>query len=493
MSLINVCNLTFSYDGNYKNIFENVSFKIDTDWKLGFTGRNGVGKTTFFKLLLGKYEYLGNISASVEFDYFPFYIRDKTHNTIDIAEMIYPDYEFWELCKELSLMQISCDILYRPFDSLSFGEQTKVMLVILFLKKNNFLLIDEPTNHLDIYGRKALSEYLKKKKGFIVISHDRNFLDNCIDHILYINNTNIEIQQGNFSSWTDNKKRQDKFEISENEKLKKEIKRLASSAKSTSYWSEAVEKTKKGKKCAGLKPDRGFIGHKSAKMMKRSKSIERRKKNAVENKSKLLKNIQTAEKIKIKALDYYAERLIEAVNLSLFYGDNLICENVNFTLFKGDRAAIVGKNGCGKSSLLKLLNGESIRYEGGLNISGNMKISYISQNTDFLEGRLSGFAEKHFLDSNLFRTILSKLDFSVDEFDTNIENLSDGQKKKVLIAKSLCEPAHLFIWDEPLNFIDVLSRQQIESMILECKPTMLFVEHDKDFIEKVADNIIEIG
>lgn len=238
MSLINISNLTFAYDGSADNIFENVSFQIDTDWKLGFTGRNGRGKTTFLNLLLGKYEYKGSISGGVIFEYFPFEIKDKTLKTIEIIDSLNYDYQMWELEREMSLLDISEDVLYREFNTLSNGEQTKILLAVLFLKENRFLLIDEPTNHLDIEGREIVAEYLKSKKGFILVSHDRRFLDNCIDHILSINKANIEIQKGNFSSWQVNKEMQDNSEIAKNYKLKKDIKRLEQAAKRTSEWSE---------------------------------------------------------------------------------------------------------------------------------------------------------------------------------------------------------------------------------------------------------------
>ena len=152
MSRISVNDLTFYYDGSYDTIFDHVSFEIDTDWKLGFIGRNGRGKTTFLNLLLGKYEYRGSIQASVTFDYFPFQIEEekRQENTIDIIEMLDPEYELWKICRELSLLRMDAEILYRPFSTLSNGEQTKVMLAMLFSKEHNFLLIDEPTNHLDM-------------------------------------------------------------------------------------------------------------------------------------------------------------------------------------------------------------------------------------------------------------------------------------------------------------------------------------------------------
>lgn len=233
MSLIDVKNLTFYYEGSPDNVFENVSFQIDTHWKLGFIARNGKGKTTFLNLLLGKYEYLGKIVSSERFEYFPYACTDKGKNTIDVLEELNPDYEFWKVCRELTLLQVSDDIWDRPFETLSHGEQTKVMLAVLFSKENQFLLIDEPTNHLDMNTRAAVSDYLNQKKGFIVVSHDRNFLDGCIDHVLSINRTNIEVVQGNFTSWWENKKLWDEYERNENIRLQKDIRRLTESARRT--------------------------------------------------------------------------------------------------------------------------------------------------------------------------------------------------------------------------------------------------------------------
>ena len=234
MSLIQISHLTFGYDGSYDLIFDDVSLQLDTDWKLGFTGRNGRGKTTFLKLLLGQYEYRGNITASVAFDYFPFDVAQKQRNTIEIIEEIAPECEYWQIKKELSLLEVEEDVLWRAYCSLSNGEQTKVLLAVLFLKQNHFLLIDEPTNHLDTLGRKTVSNYLKSKKGFLLVSHDRQFLDDIIDHILSINKQNIDLQKGNFSTWQQNKQRQDVFELTENEKLKREIKTLTAAAKKNS-------------------------------------------------------------------------------------------------------------------------------------------------------------------------------------------------------------------------------------------------------------------
>lgn len=495
MSLINISNLTFSYDGCYDNIFENVNFQIDTNWKLGFVGRNGRGKTTFLNLLLGKYAYKGSISSSVYFEYFPFEVGDKAEFTIDVIKRYAYNIEDWQIIREINLLDLSDEILYRSFETLSNGERTKVLLVALFLKENNFLLIDEPTNHLDLNSRKIVSEYLNRKKGFILVSHDRAFLDGCVDHILSINRENIEVQKGDFSSWIKNKEMQDNFEISKNEKLKKEIKRLSESAKRTAEWSDKAESRKIGFDPSKVEKNisrRPTEAAKAKKMMSRSKAIQERKTSIIDDKSKLLKNIENSAELKLSPLKFHTQNLITVNKINVFYGEKLVCENISFSVNEGDRISISGKNGSGKSSILKLICGENISYTGDVFMNKQLKISYVQQNTESLSGSLVDYAEKYGIDLSLFLAILRKLDFSRSQFEKDILFFSEGQKKKVLIARSLCEKVHLYIWDEPLNFIDLISRMQIEKLILEYKPTIIFVEHDKFFTDNIATNVILI-
>ncbi|MBO9607450.1 MAG: ABC-F type ribosomal protection protein [Paenibacillaceae bacterium] len=492
MSLIKVTNLTFAYDGSYDPIFEQVSFQLDTEWKLGFTGRNGRGKTTFLNLLLGKYEYSGTISASVSFDYFPYRVADEDQLTLDVVNGIVTDYEYWELQRELSLLQMDESALDRPFRTLSYGERTKVLLAALFLNENRFLLIDEPTDHLDSDARKLVSDYLAAKRGFILVSHDRAFLDACVDHMLSINKTGIDIQKGNFSSWWENKQRQDNYELAENERLKKDIRQLKESARRTSDWSHEVEKTKNGTRNSGSKIDKGYVGHKAAKMMKRSKSIEHRQMNAIEEKAGLLQNIEQKERLKLSPLVYHKHRLVELDHVAIHYGNRTICSGVQLTIEQGERIALSGRNGSGKSSLLKLICGETIAHTGTLRIASGLKISSVSQSSSLIHGNLTDFARSHGLDESLFKAILRKLDFARVQFEKEIADFSSGQKKKVLIAKSLCEPAHLYVWDEPLNYIDVISRMQIEELLLDYAPTLLFVEHDREFCRQIATKVVEL-
>jgi lincosamide and streptogramin A transport system ATP-binding/permease protein len=480
MSQISIQNLSFAYEGQTENVFENINLVFDTSWKLGLVGRNGRGKTTLLRLLAGGLDYSGKITAGVSFEFFPFSIIDENITALDIAFSVYNDMLQWELERELNLLDFNIERLSLPYRILSYGEKTKLMLASLFCKPNAFLLIDEPTNHLDFASRKILSGYLKQKSGFILVSHDRQVLDECVDHIMSINRVVIDISQGNFSSWEQNKAYKDAFEFAENEKLKKNIKRLELSTKRVSDWSDKTEKSKKGA------ADRGFIGHKAAKMMSKAKNIEDRKNNALIEKQGLLKNIEEADILKISPEKYHKQTLITARDLQIQYEGKAIFNPLTFSIENGSRTALCGKNGSGKSSIIKLILGADIDYLGLIEIGSNLKISYIPQGTEHLSGNLSAYAKKLNIDESLFKSVLRKLNFERTQLEKDISDFSEGQKKKVLLAGSLCERAHLYIWDEPLNFIDVLSHKQIEDLIMNFSPTLLFVEHDTLFTERIS-------
>jgi len=491
MSLIRVSDLTFHYEGSYENIFEHASFSIDTDWKLGFVGRNGRGKTTLLKLLTGQYAYEGTISASVPFDYFPFPVADPSL-TAEAVLACAADSPRWRLEKELNLLKVAPDALCRPFSTLSPGEQTKVLLAALFSRPGHFLLIDEPANHLDMEARALVSRYLNGKQGFLLVSHDRAFLDGCVDHILSINRATIEVQKGDFSSWAENRRRQDAFELAENERLAREIGDLRLAARRTAAWSERVERTKIGLGCREGAPDRGAIGHKSAKMMKRAKAIERRRETAAKEKESLLKDLERSDTLTVTPLWHHADILAEARGLTVAYGERPVCGPLDFTLRRGERVALVGRNGSGKSSVVRLLAGEPVPHTGTIRLASGLVVSYMPQDTSFLSGKLLNFARENALDETLFFTILRKLDFPRTQFEKDMRDFSCGQKKKTLLAKTLSERAHLYVWDEPLNFVDVLSRMQIRDLLLAGNPAMLFVEHDRAFVNEVATSVIRL-
>ena len=279
MSMIQIENLSFTYDGSYDPVFENADLLLDTDWRLGLTGRNGRGKTTLLKILQGELPYQGKLHASVEFEYFPYPVPHPELPALAALRELQPELEDWRLLREMDRLELEPALLDRPFETLSKGEQTKLLLALMFLRDNAFLLIDEPTNHLDAQGRALVSRYLRSKKGFLLVSHDRVFLDGCVDHILSINRADLQVIRGNFSTWWEARQRQDAFEQAENEKLKKEISRLKETAREKSRWSDTAERRKTGINSIqvdNVKGWRPLQGAKAKKQMSRAKAIEKR-------------------------------------------------------------------------------------------------------------------------------------------------------------------------------------------------------------------------
>lgn len=492
MSQITIQDLYFTYDGDHTPVFEGLNLQLDTNWKLGLVGRNGRGKTTLLRLLAGELEGKGTVSLRQPCRRWPRPVADPSRRTLDILLEGVPPEEEWKIYREFSLLGLSEEILDRPFSTLSGGEQTRALLAALFLDEGSYPMVDEPTNHLDGPGRALVADYLKSlNRGFLLVSHDRAFLDGCVDHILALNPTGPELVRGTFSSWFRDKEDRDRGELARNEKLKGEIKRLEQAARQTSDWSGKVEKTKYASKNSGLRPDRGFIGHKAAKLMKRSKTLEDRQQRAIREKSGLLKDVERADSLKLAPLVYHSRRLLEGRNLAVTY-PGMNGKPVSFTLEQGERLCLDGGNGTGKTSLLRLILGETVPHTGELFRASGLEVSYVSQRSDHLRGDPVAWAEGQGVDVTLFLTILRKLDFSRALFERDMEEYSAGQRKKVLLAASLCQSAHLYVWDEPLNYIDLFSRMQIEELLLQYRPTLLFVEHDRVFREKIATKVIEM-
>lgn len=506
MAQINVSHLTFSYEGSFDNIFEDVSFSVDTDWRLGLLGRNGKGKTTFLRLLQGKYSYEGTISGGAVFDYFPYVVSREQAQlpAAEFLEELKAGCEGWRVICELEQLGHGSEILYRPFEGLSPGEQTKVLLAVLFSGDNDFLLIDEPTNHLDQASREIVKRYLASKKGFILVSHDRDLLDFCVDHVLVLNRKTIELQSGNFSTWWENKQRKDQFVQAENEKHLKEIGKLKQAAARTARWADKNENTKIGfdpiEEHDRSKNTRGYIGAKTKKAQSRVKQMEKRIHREIEEKEGLLADLEQPVDLKIMPLGHHKDILVNIREYALEYQDaeRPLFEGLTFSVSQGQRIAIHGSNGCGKSTLLKMIlrnagamDGKPpVRESGICETASGLVISYINQDTSMLRGSIPAFCRERNLEESLFCAILRQLDMERSQFLKGMEEYSEGQKKKVLIAASLLTPAHLYVWDEPLNYVDVFSRMQIEKLILDYEPTLLFVEHDARFREKIATGTI---
>ncbi|MBP3649408.1 MAG: ABC-F family ATP-binding cassette domain-containing protein [Clostridia bacterium] len=491
---ITIQNLTYTYDGSPDPVFENLTARLDTSWRLGLTGRNGRGKTTLLRLLSGELDSGGKVHMPLPAVYFPYPVTDASLTTMEVMRSAAPDTEDWRFLCEWNQLFGSEEALERPFRTLSNGEQTKALLCALFARDDVYPLIDEPTNHLDLHGRQQVADYLSRKDGFLLVSHDRAFLNRCIDHVMAMERAKITVMQGDYDTWEAAFDLQNESEAAQNETLRRDIARLGQSARRAAAFSANAEKGKfhvAESQVAAL--DRGYVGARSAALMKRAKNIQRRREKEMEEKGKLLKNVEQVGELKLTTLRHPKQVLIRVEDGCVRYDGRTVCDDIRFQLQQGQRIALSGPNGCGKSSVLKALCGVGGSLEGPVSIASGLTVSYVPQSTEGLHGRLGDYIAENQLDETLFKAILRNMGLSREQFDRPLEYFSQGQKKKVLLAASLCTPAHLYVWDEPLNYIDVLSRRQVEELIQEYAPTLLIVEHDKVFLENINAEVVNLG
>ena len=488
MSLINIKDLTFGYDGTDVLLFSNVNIGIDTTWRLALAGRNGRGKTTFFKLLKGELDHEGEISG--------------VPMTVSFPSREIPDVPEWKIRKELNQMGADPDIMYRPFETLSGGERTKLMLAALFSAEDAYPLIDEPTNHLDLEGREAVASYLAGKSGFIMISHDREFLDRCTDHTLVITKTGLELVNASYSVWWDNNEARMESEQSRNDQLKKEMSSLESAMKKNAQWSAKAESSKnRAHASSKVQEDhfrRAYEAEKARKLMSLSKNLQNRNEKKLQEKQSLLKDLEKTEKLKITGSDHHSRTPVIFKDVTVMRDGMPVVCGLDMEIRKGEKTALLGPNGSGKSTVMKYIRklgdceDEGITAIGDISIAKGLKISYVSQDTSGLNGNVNEIGDLSYDDRTLFNTILVKMGFTPDMLRRDVQSLSLGQKKCVLIALSLCEHADLYIWDEPLNYIDIYMRKEIERLVKESDITMLFVEHDRSFEQAVADSEVSL-
>lgn len=497
MSNIKISNLSFKYSDSIENIFNNLNLDLDSSWKLGLVGRNGRGKTTFLNLLQGKLQGTGAIQSKLEFNYFPLNVKNKEQLTLYALEE-HVQFDQWELERELNLMQVDTNLIWQPFNTLSGGEQTKVLLALSFINKDAFPLIDEPTNHLDEKSRIQVVRYLQKhSQGYIVVSHDRDFLNQITNHILAIEHTEINLYQGNYASYEDTKEKRDKFNQEKNEKLRGQIKALNESRQRIKGYSLQSENNKKAsahKNEIHADINKGFFGHKAAKIMKRSKNIERRMDKDIQDRKGLMTNVESVPELEMNFQPNYHSTLLETRHLDLKVKDKKLFKDLNLIIRNRGIVSLEGKNGAGKSTFLKSILNKStdVTYQGILNLTNGLRVSYLPQ--DFVEysGTLAEFSQKEHLSYEKILNVLRKMGFPRSSFETRIEEMSIGQQKRVSIAKSLVEEADFYLWDEPANYLDVFNQDQLIDVLRKTKPAMLLVEHDEYFISQVASKRIEL-
>lgn len=500
MSVIKFQGVDFSYPASLVPVFSNLSFTADETWKIGLVGANGSGKTTLFKILCGEEKCGGKVISSARFCRFPQNVNVR--EPVAALMGMCPEADDWQFMRELSLLGFKEDILGRPLASLSGGERTKAMLAALFCS-GGFPLIDEPTDSLDLAGRRRLAAYLKDKRGYIVASHDRAFLNACTDHTLFLLNGKAEVICGNYSVWKGERDAYLASAAAEKRRLEGEAERLYAAARRTKDWAVKAERAKFGIQKSGLKADKGFVSASAARVMKRSVSAAARRTQAAENAKRLAAELpQQSAKLTFPPHICRRQYVLSLNNADIFLQGKKLFGGLTLSVRPGERVAVTGSNGCGKSTLLKAV----VALAGGMpndafdlsgataeGVSGaeGLKVSYVSQNCEDVRGTPSQYAAMWKIEEAAFKGMLAKLGFASADWGRDMSLLSTGQRKKAALARSMLTSAALYVWDEPFNYLDVDARELIEAAVLSSSPAMLFVEHDEEFVNRVASRVLK--
>ncbi|OHD57392.1 MAG: hypothetical protein A2Y33_07875 [Spirochaetes bacterium GWF1_51_8] len=528
MAKIRFSGVSFHYTSPYRSVFNNLELELDCSWHTGAVGLNGRGKTTFLRLISGALDPVkGAIVSELPVAYFPFDTDDWNRSVRECAlSMLYPYRRIWakieelladgsekalseytlledqfrnaggydidvRLEREVTALGFSPDILTRSFATLSPGEKTRLMIAGLFLQKDVYPLIDEPTNHLDTAGREIVAAYLKSRQGFLCVSHDRRFLENCTDHTLAFEKTGVEIHLHGFAEWDSARMMKTASEEKRNEKIKRTIVKLESAERQRRGWSDKQEMNKyNGNNDVGN--NKGAIGHKAAKMMKQALVIKRRKLEEIEEKKGLLLNIDKEYRIKIPVAEKIPEVLVRADSIFFSYDGFEILRDFRLEVRKGMRLALSGTNGSGKSTLIRILLGELKPATGDIYFPRHLSVSVCRQENSWRDGSFMEYLKTKKLDFDQFRLILGCLGIKGDLSAKVPGDFSEGEMRKIELAGSLVSPAHLFIWDEPLNYMDMPARERIEEAVIESSPTMIFVEHDAVFTQRIATDVLDL-
>lgn len=444
-------------------ILDNINIKIKLGEKLGIVGGNGMGKTTLANIICGKTE-----ATSGEIIWYK--------NNVNIGYMKQAtDYEEVE-------------------STLSGGEKTKKLLNEVLHKDYNLLVLDEPTNHLDYVGVAYLIKQIKRFKGtIIIISHDRYFLDQCVTHIIEIENHKAIEYNGNYSYYR--KKKQEDYENAvhlyvEQEKIKNRINMQIAELEG---WSEKAhrESRKKaietGNKFGGKEYNRVKAKKMDNQIKSRIKRLEKIQVKGLERpkeEEKVLFNIKESKKI--------GAVVVEAKDIFKSFDKKILFEKSSFYIKHGEKIGVYGPNGCGKTTFIKALLGK-IEVDGEIYISDARKIGYISQDVIGLDEEskvIELFNTSNRQELGQLRTKLNLIGFNLDMLDRKVKNLSLGERMKLKILLMIQEQCEVLILDEPTNHIDLHVREQLEETLKSYNGTIILVTHDRYMLEKICDKLL---
>ena len=501
-----------------RNVLDGLTFQIDQGERVGLLGRNGAGKTTLFRILTGELEpdegtvTIGQgrrVGLISQIPVYPagFTVEDVLRSAFSRLESLGEEMRQLEsrmaagesdpallrrygtlserfeafggydtdvaVNKIANGLSISREMREQLFDSLSGGEKTRVNLGRLILEDTDILLLDEPTNHLDLHATEWLEEYIRSFRGaVVVISHDRYFLDRIVTRVIEVQDGKAEFYSGNYSFYAVEKERRDQERMKQYEKEQAKIAQLEKSAEQLRLWAfQGMDKTYR-------------------RAISMEKRIERMRTTAKPTKAKKMD-------ARFNAAEFHGDEVLSIRNLAKSYGDKHLFEGITLRVEGGERIALIGDNGTGKTTLIKMIVGELYPDDGRIRTGPQVKEAYLPQviHFDHPDWNLveNMMAAKRGLSAQSARNRLAAYDFRGEDVLKPVSVLSGGEQSRLRLCMLMDDEINFLILDEPTNHLDIDSREWIEEAVEAYDGTLLFVSHDRYFINRFATRIWEVA
>ena len=501
-----------------KNVLDGLTFQIDQGERLGLLGRNGAGKSTLFKILTGELDYdEGNVTVGQgrrvglisQIPVYPvgYTVEDVLRSAFGRLQSVAREMEeveqrmaagetddgilrrYGKLSERFEVfggydtdvavnkiangLSISNHMRAQLFDQLSGGEKTRVNLGRLILEDTDILLLDEPTNHLDLHATEWLEEYIRRFRGtVVVISHDRYFLDRIVTRVIEIQDGKAEFYSGNYSFYAVEKERRYQERMKQYLKEQAKIEQLEKSAEQLRLWAfQGMDKTYR----RAISMERRI-----ERMRTTSKPTKARKMDA---------RFNTAE--------FHGDEVISMRNLAKSFGDKHLFDGITLKIEGGERIALIGDNGTGKSTLIKMIMGELYPDDGRIRTGPQVRSAYLPQiiHFDHPDWNLveNMMAAKRGLSAQSARNRLAAYEFRGEDVMKPVSVLSGGEQSRLRLCMLMDDEINFLILDEPTNHLDIASREWIEEAVESYDGTLLFVSHDRYFINRFATRIWELS
>jgi len=502
-------------------VLDDITFEVQTGEKVGIVGSNGCGKSTLLKIIIGSEGYEnGNMSfkkgATLGYlEQMPVYpdgfkVVDVLNLAFENIDNIYKELEILEkqlsnvdednmdrvlnkyskvqvlyeslggyekeekLSKVCTGLKINDIFKEKLFSELSGGEKTTIILGKILLQNPDILLLDEPSNHLDLDAMEWLEAYLKDYKGVVIIvSHDRYFLDNVVTKIVEIEDMVSKSYYGNYTAFVDEKERQLKLQMDAFLDQQKKIKEMEKSIAQLKDW--------------GQRGDNGKFFRRAASMQKLLDKVKKIDK-PVEEKNSIIINSVTGNRS--------GDNVVVIKDLCKSYGDKILLDKAELLIRNRESVALLGANGCGKSTLIKILLGINEADYGIANLGSSIKLGYLPQNIVFEDESktiLECFREDVVITDGKAREYLARYMFFGEQVFKKVGTLSGGERSRLKLSMLMYSEVNFLILDEPTNHLDIDSREELEDFLKEFKGTLLFVSHDRYFINNIASRVVELS